>query len=67
MATFGTDEMRSILGVDEVLTFDKSLIPLFSENRARIEERLDAIRREVQPPYDEAKLPEVVSPRERIE
>lgn len=62
LGTFGTDEQASFLGVDEVLTFDKPLIALFDEKRAAIQSKLDAFKREVKSPYDEAVLPSVKIP-----
>lgn len=57
--TFGTDSESSFLGVDEVLTFDKPLVNLFDEKRERIQAKLDAMKRDLEPPYDEAELPDV--------
>ena len=61
--TFETDEQESFLGVDEVLTFDKPLATLFEEKQERIQEKLDAMKREVEPPYDDARLPKVTIPK----
>jgi hypothetical protein len=57
--TFGTDEQASFVGVDEVLTFDKPLVNLFEEKQKRIQEKLEAMKRHLAPPYDDARLPEV--------
>lgn len=59
LGTFGTDEQQSFLGVDEVLTFDKPLVTLFEEKQNKIHDKLEAMKRDVQPPYDHAKLPKV--------
>jgi hypothetical protein len=67
LATFGTDMQESFLGVDELLTFDKTLATLLDEKRALIQGQLDAFRREVTPPYDAARLPAVVLLGQRLE
>lgn len=58
-ATFGTDDEERFIGVHEILTFDKPMVNLFDEKRERIEAKLDAMKRALQPPYDEAELPDV--------
>lgn len=65
LGTFGTDEQESFLGVNEVLTFDKPLKALFDEKHTVIQEKLNALKRAVKPPYDEARLPKVVMPKKR--
>ena len=62
LATFGTDTENTFLGVDELLTFDKTLIALFDEKHILIQKKLDAFRREVKPPYDDARLPKLSLP-----
>ncbi len=57
LGTFGTDAERSLLGVDEVLTFDRPMSNLFAEKKVKIQQRLDAFKREVEPPYNDARLP----------
>jgi hypothetical protein len=57
--TFGTDEEESFLGVDEVLTFDKPLVTLFEIAGEQMQKKLDAMKRDLEPPYDDAALPEV--------
>ena len=57
--TFGTDDEERFIGVHEVLTFDKPLVNLFDEKRERIQAKLDAMKRDLEPPYDEAELPDV--------
>lgn len=59
LGTFGTDEQESFLGVDEVVTFDRGMLNLFQQKREAIQKRLDAMKRDIQPPYDQAKLPKV--------
>ncbi len=57
--TFGTDDEESFLGVDEVWTFDKPMVNLFEIAGEQIQKKLTAMKRDLEPPYDAAKLPEV--------
>lgn len=59
ISTFGTDEEGSFLGVQEFLTFDKPLVTLFEIANEQIKQKLEAMRRNLEPPYDDAELPEV--------
>lgn len=57
--TFGTDKEESFLGVAEVLTFDKPMVNLFQIKQEQIQAKLDAMKRGLEPPYNEVELPEV--------
>ncbi len=59
ITTFGTDAEGSFLGVQEFLTFDKPLATLFEIANEQIQKKLDAMKRDLEPPYDEAELPDV--------
>lgn len=52
LGTFGTDE-------DEILTFDKPMANLFRVRQKQIQAKLDAMKRDLEPPYDDAELPDV--------
>ena len=54
LGTFSTDKQKSFLGVDELLTFDRPMVNLFNEKEDQIQKRLEAMQREIEPPYDEA-------------
>lgn len=57
--TFGTDEEGSFLGIREVLTFDKPMVNLFEEKQNQIQDKLDAMKADIEQPYSEAKLPKI--------
>lgn len=59
LGTFGTDEDESFLGADEILTFDKPMANLFRVRQKQIQAKLDAMKRDLEPPYDDAELPDV--------
>jgi hypothetical protein len=59
LGTFGTDSDGSFIGADEILTFDKPMVRLFQMRRQQIQDKLDAMKRDLEPPYDDAELPEV--------
>lgn len=59
ISTFGSDAEGSFLGVQEFLTFDKPLVTLFEIANEQIEKKLEAMRRNLEPPYDDAELPDV--------
>ncbi len=64
LASFGTSRRRDILGMHFVATYDQPLINQWSLQRNTIGERLEAMRRDLQPPYDRVILPQVLCPRE---
>lgn len=59
LGTFGTDNDESFLGTDEILTFDKPMANLFRMRQKQIQVKLDAMKRDLESPYDEAELPDV--------
>jgi hypothetical protein len=62
LATFGTDEEETILGMDFVATYDQRMIRHWSGQREAIQARLAAMRRDIPPPYSHAILPQVERP-----
>jgi hypothetical protein len=66
LASFGTGRSRDILGMHFVATYDQPLITQWSLQEDRIRERLEVMRRELQPPYDRVALPQVLRPEEII-
>jgi len=51
-------------GMHFVATYDQSLINQWTLQQDEIEERLDAMRRDLRPPYDRVTLPQVLRPEE---
>lgn len=62
LATFGTDEEGTILGMDFVATYDQRMIRHWSGQREAIQDRLAAMRQDIPPPYSHAILPQVERP-----
>jgi hypothetical protein len=62
LATFGTSKDTDVLGMHFVATFDQPLIHRWSLQQDEIEGRLDAMRRDLRPPYDRVTLPQVLRP-----
>jgi hypothetical protein len=62
LATFGTDGLGNMLGVDLFVTFDRKCQDRFLMHLAGIEQRFAAMAPHLPRPYREAALPEVVSP-----
>ena len=62
LATFGTDEERTILGMDFVATYDQRMIRHWSGQREAIQDHLVAMRQDIPPPYSHALLPRVQRP-----
>lgn len=59
IGTFGTNKEGRFLGVEEFFTFDIPLVTLFELASAQIQSKLDAMKSDIEPPYNEAKLPKV--------
>jgi hypothetical protein len=59
LATFGTDVDGTFLGVSEFLTFDKPLATLFQIEQNNIHDKLEVMKQDLDPPYNEAELPKV--------
>ena len=62
LATFGTDEEVTILGVSALLTLDLALINNFVAHRGDLERRLQAMISQLHLPYRRATLPHVWQP-----
>jgi len=62
LATYGTDATGGILGVEVIVTFDRSLINNYEVQRHALERRLQAMTAQLSPPFRKAGLPEVVHP-----
>ena len=52
------------LGMHFVATFDQPMINQWTLQQGKIGERLDAMRRDLRPPYDRVTLPQVLRPEE---
>lgn len=64
LASFGTGRGRDFLGMHFVATYDQPLINQWSLQESKIKERLEAMRRDLQPPYNRVTLPQVLCPKE---
>ncbi len=62
LASFGTSGGRDVLGMHWVATYDQPLMNLWTSKQTEIENRLDAMRRQLLPPYNQVKLPRVHRP-----
>ena len=60
--SFGTSRRRDILGMHFVATYDHPLINQWLLQENKIGERLEAMRRDLHPPYDQVALPQVLRP-----
>jgi hypothetical protein len=66
LATFGTDQAGTFLGMHEVVTYDQRMIHHWSEQEDALWERLDAMRRDLPEPYCQANLPKVLRPEQSL-
>lgn len=66
LASFGTNRRKDVLGMYFVATCDQPLINQWSLQQGKIRERLEAMRRDLQPPYHRVTLPQVLRPQEII-
>ena len=62
LVTFGTDPQATRLGVDQVASFDQSLINHFESSHDRLVQRFKAMTAQLPSPYRSARLPDVCSP-----
>lgn len=62
LASFGTNEEHEFLGMPWFATYDRALMNLWDRKHSEIEKRLTAMRRQLSPPYDQVRLPEVERP-----
>ncbi len=66
LATFGTDEDGTILGMHSVVTYDLPLLNHWSIQKNVLEEHLKAMKRDILPPYCNIGLPQVLRPEQMI-
>ena len=64
LATYGTDATGQMLGVETLVTLDRSLIRHFEVQKPELEKRLRAMTTQLLSPFRDASLPEVVQPLE---
>lgn len=62
LATFGTDEHGTRLGMDVLATYDQPMINHWFVQYMDIQERFTAMKKDIPPPYSGALLPEVLRP-----
>jgi hypothetical protein len=62
LTTYGTDAAGEILGVEVMVTFDRSLINSYGARRPTLERRLQTMTAQLSLPFREAGLPEVMHP-----
>ncbi len=62
LATFGTDENATILGMHFVATFDQPMINHWATRQVAIQERLTAMQDDIPMPYRYVSLPQVLRP-----
>lgn len=62
LATFSTNQSRSIIGMNYLATFDQPMINQWNAQQDAISLRLQAMQRDLQPPYSYASLPRVLRP-----
>jgi len=66
LATYGTDASGQILGAEMLLTFDQPLTRHYETQRPALERRLRAMTVQLLPPFQGARLPEVIQPLEAL-
>lgn len=59
LASFSTNNARDILGMHSFVTYDHPLVNLWEQKQDQIARRFDAMRRQLNAPYDHAELPGV--------
>lgn len=62
LSSFGTNAQRTILGTHYLATFDQPMINLWGHQQVLIWHRLQAMQRNIQPPYSRVSLPQVLQP-----
>jgi hypothetical protein len=62
LATFGTNEGGTILGMDSIATFDRPMIQNWAVQYPSIRERLTAMQQDLPHPFRDASLPQVQRP-----
>jgi hypothetical protein len=60
LASFGTNEPGTILGMDILVTYDQPMMRHWKGQYARIEERFFAMTSALPPPYNQAVLPKLL-------
>ncbi len=66
LATFGTDEVGGMLGVDGLITLDQPFINNFHTQERVLQTRLAAMTRQLPMPYCAAVLPAVLRPEDLL-
>jgi hypothetical protein len=66
LATYGTDAAGEVLGVEIIVTFDRSLINNYEAQRPALERRLRTMTAQLSLPFRDAGLPEVMHPIEGL-
>ncbi len=66
LATFGTDENATILGMHVVATLDRPMIQHWTVQQTAIQERLTAMLGDIPAPYCHASLPRVLRPEQIV-
>ncbi len=66
LATYGTDSIGGILGVDTLITLDRPFFNNFQTHRAELQSRLAAMTDGLPEPYSNARLPVVQHPEELV-
>jgi len=61
--SLGTSISKTQLGVDKILTLDKGLTSEFKRKEGKLIEELETLVKASSPPYNRARLPEVIQPR----
>jgi len=66
LATYGTDSTGDILGVDILITLDRSFLNNFETHRVELQSRLAAMTDGLAAPYHNARLPDVETPEDLV-
>jgi len=66
LGSFGVDEEGLILGVHVIATYDQALINKYALDYEAIQEKLEAMTADLDPPFRDAGLPEVKRPEELL-
>lgn len=66
LATFGTDEGLTVLGMHFVATYDQPLINNWIVQEEALRARLDSMQRDIPAPYRNALLPRVLRPEQIV-
>lgn len=59
LGSFSTNQERGVLGMHGFITYDHPLVNLWQQRHDEVERRLNAMRRQLNAPYDLVELPSV--------